>query len=161
MFFSVQQAKKQVFLQVVRAGRVARSRADSLVALCDELGIFQGFVGGVAPEFGPHALVQPFGKCFDQAVGQGLKQEGLVVVVLRLEGLHALGHAVAHGNREQSENVARRVQVVGQTEVGLAGGFFSLLTEPQKPVCSTVGSRDFDVVVVGSGCEKSVHAVGR
>ena len=63
------------FLGVVRAGRIAGRRADAAVFLLDQLLVVELLVGGIAPEFLAHALVQALGEGLGEPVGQRLEQD--------------------------------------------------------------------------------------
>ena len=62
------------------AGRVAGGGADAAVALGDQVGVVQLFVGGIAPDLLPHELMQALGGGFGQPVRQRLDHDVGVVV---------------------------------------------------------------------------------
>src|SRR6185369_8679170 len=72
---------ERALLGVVRASRVARCRPDPPIFLLDKIRVAQIFATTVTP-FTPHSLVQAFGESFSQAIGQSLRHNRIVVVVL-------------------------------------------------------------------------------
>ena len=59
-------------LGMVRAGRVARRRADALVLLADDRGIVEVLIWRVTPELAAHPFVQPLGERLGEAIGERL-----------------------------------------------------------------------------------------
>ena len=103
---SAAEGAEQVALDgVVGARRVAGRRADAAVALGDQPGDVERFVGGVAPEVGAHALVQPLGERLGEAVGERLQHDRAVVVEVGGELLLLLLDAEAGGDGEQADVV--------------------------------------------------------
>ena len=159
MLLGIKEFEQQILFKVVRAGRVAGGRADSLVLLCNEGIVGELFAGGVAPEFSSDALVEAFGKGLGEAVSQRLKHQGAVVVVGVLEGLGALVDSVARGHRKESEGVAARgVNEVRQSQVGLTLGFLALLAQGEEAALAVWGGHG-DVVAILARREESVDAV--
>ena len=80
----VEQFEERALFGVVGLGRVAGGRADAAVFFLDQVVVRKLLVAAVAPglaDFG----VQIFGKCFGQAVGEGFRQDRVVIVVLAVE----------------------------------------------------------------------------
>ena len=90
---------------MVEASGVAVGGANAAVLLGDQVVDGQRLVARVAPELGAHALVQALGKRLGQAVGQGLEQDGGVVIMVGDELALLLLHAQAGGDGEQAEVV--------------------------------------------------------
>src|SRR5690606_36114345 len=127
----IEQLEQRRLLGVVRAGRVAGGRADALVGFLDQLFVAQLLVGLIAPVFLAHALVQPFGAGFGQAVGQCLDHDRVVVVAGVLIGLGHFFSANAGGADETADVIGDAAVLgrdeVGQAEVRLAVGLHRLL----------------------------------
>ena len=91
---------------MVRAGGIARRRADAAILLPDQLGVGQLLTGGIAPELAPHALVEVLGAGFGEAVGERLQHDARVIVVRRLELRDPRLDAEPRGHRERPDVVA-------------------------------------------------------
>src|SRR5688572_13335580 len=89
-FLRPQQVEEQPLLGVIRAGGVARSRPDSLVALLDETLVVERFVWSVAPELPTNPLMQQLGECLREPVCQGLGENRIVIVMSGLEAGYQL-----------------------------------------------------------------------
>ena len=155
---AIKQAEQGFLLGVVRAGRVAGSRANAAVLLLDQRFVVQVFVAGITPVLFTHLLVQPFGTSLGQAVGQGLDHDRAVVVALVLIGLgHFLGTDAGGGDETTDiigDTTGLRRDEVGQRPVGLAVRLDGLLAQVvQGGQCLAVVAIDFDVVIG--------HLVGR
>ncbi len=129
----IEQAKQRRFLAVFRARRVAGSRADAAILFVDQRIVVERLVAGVAPELLAHAFVQALGERFGEAVGQGLEQDGVVVVMVGFEACDVLLDPDARRNRESAEPVllagVLRRDEVGEAEVGPIGGLVHLLAQ--------------------------------
>ena len=112
-------AKEIALDGVVGARRIARRRPDAAIALGDEVGGGERLVGGVAPEVGAHALVQPLGEGLGEPVGQRLQHDRAVVVEVGGELLLLLVDAEAGGHREEADVVAL-ARAFGRDEIGEA-----------------------------------------
>ena len=158
---------------MIRAGGIARGRADTSVLLRHQGLVGKGRVpGGVPPELRPNPLVQALGEGFRQAVGQGLGQDGPVVVVAVLEAGHQGVQAVAGGDHEGSHPVrnpgAQGRYEVREAEVGAAGpapGFLAELLPEKgdhgKLLPSVVAGVEDQVVPPGGGGEEPEGPPGR
>ncbi len=80
MFFHVEQIPKNFFLRVVRTGGITGRRADAAIFFSDQIRSRQLFQVAKTP-FVADALVQKFRKRLRQTVGDGLGQDGVVIVV--------------------------------------------------------------------------------
>ncbi len=163
----IQQLPERGFFGVLGAGRVARRGADALVLLVDQGVVVERFAGGIAPQLGAHALVQALGERLRQAVGQGLEQDGAVVVVRRLETRHVRIDADAGGAGERAQPVRHAAvawrEVIGEAQVRHAGRFFLLLAQVvqrgQHRAARVVGVQ-LDVVADGVGRKQADHRAG-
>src|SRR6266851_7249131 len=75
----IEQTPKGAFFRVIRACGITRSRPDAPILLLDEIRVTQALRTTVTP-FIPHSLVQAFGESFSQAIGDGLRHDGVVIV---------------------------------------------------------------------------------
>ena len=157
----VEQAEERAFRAVVGTRRIARRGPDAAVALGDELGLLEALVARVAP-LAPHALVQPLGKRFREAIGQHLQHDRAVVVAAPLE----LGDArldATGADRERAEPVANAARLrrdeVRKTEVGTPLRLVVLLAQVvprhQRRVALLVG---IDLNVVGVDLRRRIEA---
>ena len=144
---------------MVGAGRVAGGRAHASVFFQNQVVVGPRFVGGVAPEFAAHPLVQVFGKGLGKSVGQRLEQDRVVVVVIRLKHRNLFFHLVTGGDGKPAEVVGDagflRRDPVGQTQVGPRGRLVHLLAQEVE------GLQDGGPAVVGVDLDIVTHRIGR
>jgi hypothetical protein len=113
---------------MVRAGRIAGGGADAAILLADQRLVGQLLARGIAPQITADMGVQRFRKGFGKAVGQSLQENVAVIVMVRLETFQMrLDPMDAHG--ETAQPVVRRVDEVGQAEIGAAPALDELLAQ--------------------------------
>ena len=88
---------------MLRAGRIARRRANPLVVLADQLFVAEVLVRRIAPVDLAHPLMQIFGKGFRQAVGNRLHHNLVVIIVLRFVGVGQRVFLKAAGHRKGAD----------------------------------------------------------
>src|SRR6202042_207370 len=64
LVFRIQQLEQGCLLAVLGLGRIAWRGADALIFLADQVGVGELLLGGIAPIFLAHFLVQALGKSF-------------------------------------------------------------------------------------------------
>ena len=157
-FGHFQQVKEGALGGVVGTGGVAGGGTDASVLLGDEAVVVQCFVGGVAPVFAAHALVQPFGGGFGEAVCQGFEHDGVVVVVRFFQTGEFALDADAGGDGEGAEPVgyvaAHGGDKIGQRVVGFACRTAVLLAQ------AVPGHADFLALFVAVEVNVVARAVG-
>src|SRR5260370_1313305 len=80
----IEQRPKWTPLGVSRTRWITRSRPDPPVLLLDEIRVAQAFFTTETP-FIAAPFMQPFGKSFCEAVGNSLRHDRVIIVVLRPE----------------------------------------------------------------------------
>ena len=118
---------------MIRAGRITRRRADAAIALVDQAFRIQGFVSGVAPELPADHLVQTFRERLGQAVGQRLRHDRMVDVMVAFKACDQFVATKAGGHRKSAEVIRHAARARGdeisQRVIGLPGRFALLLTQ--------------------------------
>ncbi len=140
---------------MVRAGGVARGRADALVLLGNQRLVVELFLGYVGPELLAHPFMDQFGEGLGKAIGQRLHHDGVVVVALGLVGRRQLLDAVTGGDREATDPV-RLAAVLRGDEVGQAvadslsvlGGLLANMVQTLDHLAAGLVGIDFDDVVI-------------
>ena len=66
---------------MVGLGRIARRRADAPIGLAEQFLGGQALLRRIAPEFLPDPLMHGLGEGFGETVGQGLHQDGGIIVI--------------------------------------------------------------------------------
>ena len=110
-----QQLEELDLLAVIGAGGIPERRPDAAEALGDEL-VLRSLIARLVPP-APRNLVQVLGERLREAVGEGLRHDRAIVVVLGLEPGRELVEAVPGGDRECTEMVAGRGDEVGEAAV--------------------------------------------
>ena len=86
--------------------------------------------------------MQVFGEGFGEAVGQGLEQDRVVVVVISFEARDVGVDAMPGGDREATDPVllarALRCDEIGQAEVRAFDGFVDLLAEEVQRAAAAI-----------------------
>ena len=119
----VEQLPQGELLGMVGASRVAGGGADAAVLLGDQVVVGETFRRAIAP-VDAGLPVQVLGEGFRQAIGQGLGEDGVVVVVVGLEGGDDRADSQAGGDGESSQVISAsgvlRGDIVGEgSEVAL------------------------------------------
>src|SRR5690554_6015721 len=85
LFFSLQPLEKRGLFAEIGAGRIAQGGTNAPVALSNQVVVIKSFIGCISPELLTHPKVQQLRKSLRQTVGQGLQQNGAVIVVVGLK----------------------------------------------------------------------------
>src|SRR4030095_2101667 len=86
--------------------RVTGGRPDPPILLLDELLVGEAFRTTVTP-FIPNLLVQAFGESFSEPIGDCLRHDGVVVIVLGLEPVAQFFKAEPAGYRKTTDVIAQ------------------------------------------------------
>src|SRR5207248_7372216 len=127
---------------------------DAAEALGDEL-VLRSRIARLVPP-APRNLVQVLGERLREAVGEGLRHDRAIVVVLGLEPGRELVEAVPGGDRECTEMVAGRGDEVGEAAVRSRVAVRGLLAEEAE--ARLVVIMDNDIVAVGRRRPEAVDA---
>ena len=102
MLLGIQEVPDDGFFRMIRTRRITGGRADAAIFLRDQI-IGGEILRAAKTPFITHALVQVFGKRLRQAVGDGFRHDGVVVVVLCLELLDNVLQADAGGDCKRTD----------------------------------------------------------
>src|SRR5271156_3858994 len=80
----VEQTPKRTLFGVIRARWITSSWPDATILLLNKVRVAQALRTTITP-FIAHAFVQAFGESLSQAIGEGLRHDRVVVVVLSSE----------------------------------------------------------------------------
>src|SRR6476620_10956255 len=90
---------------MIRTRRVTRSGPDAAILFLDEFSVAQAFIATIAP-FITHSLVQAFGEGLCQPVGDGLRHDRVVIVIICLEPVAELSQTYTAGYGEGADVIA-------------------------------------------------------
>ena len=121
----IEQTPERALLGVIRARRVTCGRSDATILLLNKVRVAQALRTTITP-FIAHAFVQAFGESLSQAIGEGLRHDRVVVVVLGLEPVAQLLQADAAGYRERTDMIVQ-THFVRCDEVGERSARFGAL----------------------------------
>src|SRR5580658_3880840 len=112
----IEQTPKLTLFRVIRARRITRSWPDAAIFLLNKISGAQALRATITP-FIPHAFVQAFGESLSQAVGDGLRHDRVVVIVLGPVRLAQFFQADPAGYRECAD-VSAQTRFLRSDEVG-------------------------------------------
>src|SRR5262249_48392528 len=160
----VEQTPERALLSVIGACGVARRRPDAAILFLDKLFVAQAFGATITP-FVAHSLVQALGEGFREAVGDGFRHDGVVVVMLSSEPIAQLLQTDTAGYRKPTDVIAKpgllRSDEVCQRAAWLASLFVRLLAKEMesvehfRPAAICV---QLHVIAHSIGWKKSIHA---
>src|SRR5207247_4051828 len=148
---------------MIRAGRIAGRRTDPAISLADQVFAAERPPFAVPPLLA-RLLVQQLGEGLRQPVGQGLRHDRVVVVVLLLEALADRLNANSARDRERADVILEarglRRDEISQRVIELVRRLWYLLAERMKGRQyrrTRFVAVHLDVVAHAVGREKAVH----
>ena len=102
----IEQTPERALLRVIRARRITCGRPDAAIFLLNKIRVAQAFRTTVTP-FIAHAFVQALGESLSQAIGEGLRHDRVVVVVLGPVPVAQFLQADPAGYRECADMIAQ------------------------------------------------------
>src|SRR5260370_19685773 len=82
----IEQTPERALLGVIRACRVTCGRPDAAIFLSNKIRVAQALRTTITP-FIAHAFVQAFGESLSQAIGEGLRPDRVLVIMICREPL--------------------------------------------------------------------------